>query len=52
MTASDFTGWREPWPLTSTLHQLAEPRSVIVEMLWTWFECVQCPVMGWFKGAV
>ncbi|WP_336882771.1 hypothetical protein [Rhodococcus globerulus] len=32
MTAPDFTGWQEPWPLTPTLHQLAEPRPVIVEM--------------------
>ncbi|MFI8664715.1 hypothetical protein ACIGKR_32345 [Rhodococcus qingshengii] len=32
MTAPDFTGWREPWPLTPTLHHLAEPKSVVVEM--------------------
>ena len=32
MTAPDFTGWREPWPLTPTPHQLAEPKSVVVEM--------------------
>lgn len=32
MTAPDFTGWREPWPLTPTLHQLTEPKSVVVEM--------------------
>ena len=29
MTAPDFTGWREPWPLTPTLHQLTEPKSVV-----------------------
>lgn len=32
MTAPDFTGWQEPWPLMPTLHQLAEPNPVIVEM--------------------
>ncbi|MEA1798283.1 MULTISPECIES: hypothetical protein [Rhodococcus] len=31
MTAPDFTGWREPWPLTPTLRPLPEPKPVIVE---------------------
>lgn len=30
MTAPDFTGWHEPWPLTRPLPQ---PKPVIVEML-------------------
>lgn len=31
MTAPDFAGWREPWPLTPTLRPLPEPKPVIVE---------------------
>ncbi|WP_424809808.1 hypothetical protein [Rhodococcus sp. 27YEA15] len=31
MTAPDFTGWQEPWPLTPTLRPFPQPKPVIVE---------------------
>ena len=31
MTAPDFNGWQEPWPLTPTLRPLPQPKPVIIE---------------------